>query len=240
MSQAFISGSFRSGAITFGSNQFGDLKAVAAAIALDPESLSPVVDEDPVSGNVREPLLKVIQFMRSLSFQRSSAVKFRHGLFEDMSFKIGQFVFDPPDQFSFFPSDYSPPGVFATVGLVSPESKLMSMSSVVGLVRIDFDSLPHFSQLLTHNLSTHSNQSNGLTSFVDYGLVRADGGFGPYFDKPPEAPGDYSTSLGQLTLPSLVNNITSLSLKIDEFSTMLTAGRLSAENKQVILVSVSK
>jgi hypothetical protein len=28
------------------------LKAVAAAIALDPESLSPVVDNDPTSGNM--------------------------------------------------------------------------------------------------------------------------------------------------------------------------------------------
>ncbi len=141
VSRAFISGSFSSGGITFGNNQLGDLKAVSAAIALDPESRSPVVDEDPVSGNVREPLLKVMQFMRSLSFQRSPTVKLRYGLFEDMSFKIGQFVFDPPDQFSFFPSDYSPPGVFAKVGLVSPESKLLSMSSVVGLVSKDFYSV---------------------------------------------------------------------------------------------------
>lgn len=83
-------------------------------------------------------------------------------------------------------------------------------------------------------------QSNGLTSFVDYGLVRADGGFAPYFDRPPSAPGDYSTSLGQLTLPHQINNITSLSDKIDELSTMMTAGRLSAENKQVIQVSLTK
>ncbi len=82
-------------------------------------------------------------------------------------------------------------------------------------------------------------QSNGLTSFVDYGLVLADGGFGPYFDKPPSAPGDYSTSLGHLTLPYQINNITSLSDKIDELSTMMTAGRLSAQNKQVIQVSLT-
>lgn len=86
----------------------------------------------------------------------------------------------------------------------------------------------------------HPNQSNGLTSFVDYGLVRADGGFGPYFDKPPSAPGDFSTGLGHLTLPTLINNMTSLSNKIDELSTMMTAGRLSAENKQVIQVSMKR
>ena len=52
VSQAFSSGSFSSGGITFGTNRYGDLKAVAAAIALDPESLSPVVDNDPTSGNM--------------------------------------------------------------------------------------------------------------------------------------------------------------------------------------------
>ena len=52
VSQAFIRGSFSSGGITFGDNKYGDLKAVAAAIALDHESLSPVVDDDPTSGNM--------------------------------------------------------------------------------------------------------------------------------------------------------------------------------------------
>ena len=136
VTQAFVSGSFTSGGITFGNQKYGNLKAVAAAITLDPESLSPVTDEDPISGNIREPLLKLVQFMRSLSFKRRPQVKFRHGLFEDMSFKMGQMVFDPPDQFSFFSTDYSPPGVFAEAEMVSPESELLSMSSVVGLVSI--------------------------------------------------------------------------------------------------------
>lgn len=93
-----------------------------------------MVDEDPISGNIREPLLKVMQILRSLSFQRRPNVKFRHGLLESMSYKIGQMVFDPPDQFSFFAKDYMPPGVFAETGIVSPEAELLSMSSVVGIV----------------------------------------------------------------------------------------------------------
>lgn len=134
VTHAFISGSFTSRGVSFGNFKYGNLKAVAAAITLDPESLSPVVDEDPASGNIREPLLKVIQFMRSLSFRRRPNIKFRHGLFDEMSYKIGQMVFDPPDQFSFFSCDYSPPGVFAETDMVSPQSELLSMSSVVGLV----------------------------------------------------------------------------------------------------------
>ena len=131
VSQAFIRGNFTSNGVTFGDHKYGNLKAVAAAIALDEEANIPVIDEDPISGNVREPLLKVISFMRSLSFQRRPNVKFRHGLFDEMTHKvsadlmryddasqvyltlkcnivlcvkIGQMVFDPPDQFSFFSS----------------------------------------------------------------------------------------------------------------------------------------
>ena len=82
----------------------------------------------------REPLLKVMQILRSLLFQRRPNIQFRHGLMERMSYKIGQYVFDPPDQFSFFSSTYAPPGVFAETGMVSPEAELLSMSSVVGIV----------------------------------------------------------------------------------------------------------
>ena len=76
---------------------------------------------------------------------------------------------------------------------------------------------------------------NGLISIVDFGLANVDDGFGPYIDKPPDI-GDYSTSVGVLTFPYQTNDTISASDKIDELSTMMTAGRLSAENKQVILV----
>ncbi|KAL7553976.1 hypothetical protein ACHAWF_017328 [Thalassiosira exigua] len=209
VSKAFSSGSFVSNGINFGSNKYGDLRAVAAAISLDPEMLSPVTDEDPVNGNIREPVLKVIQFMRSLGFERRSHIKFRHGLFFDMAHKIGQMVFYPPDQFSFFSHHYSPPGVFAQNELVSPESELVSMSSVVGL-------------------------HNGLFSFVNFGLNHVDGGFGPALFNIPVV-GDYTRSLGTITYPYQTNIIgNGLSDTIDELSTLMTSGRLSSENKQVL------
>lgn len=134
VARAFISGTYESGGVTFGDGKYGNMQSVAAAISLDPEAFPPVIDEDPISGNIREPLLKVIGVMRSLAFRRRPNVKFRHGLFEGMSYKIGQMVFDPPDQFSFFASDYSPPGAISEGGLVAPEAQLLSMSNVVGIV----------------------------------------------------------------------------------------------------------
>jgi hypothetical protein len=56
----------------------------------------------------------------------------------------------PSFQFSFFSSDYAPPGVFADADIVSPESQLLSMSSVVGI-------------------------TNGFFSLFNFGLNNADG-----------------------------------------------------------------
>jgi cullin-associated NEDD8-dissociated protein 1 len=89
---AFMRGTYSKGNSTFGDGRYGSLAAVSAAIALDPESLAPVLDEDPIHGNIREPLLKVIAVMRSLNFQRHPSVKLRHGLFHNMRYKIGQMV----------------------------------------------------------------------------------------------------------------------------------------------------
>ena len=80
---------------------------------------------------------------------------------------------------------------------------------------------------------------NGLFSFVNFGLAYADGGFGPQLGKLPPV-GDYSTSVGYLTFPFHTNDGIDVNSKIDELSTMLTAGRLSSENKQVLLVSLKQ
>jgi len=92
VAEAFMMGTYTKGGKTFGDGRYGSLAAVSAAIVLDPESVSPVLDEDPIQGNIREPLLKVISVMRSMDFQRRPSVKIRHGLLENMRSKIGQMV----------------------------------------------------------------------------------------------------------------------------------------------------
>ena len=54
---------------------YGNLAALAAAIILDPEAQNVVIDHDPISGNIREPLLKVIQALRSMTFTRRNEMK---------------------------------------------------------------------------------------------------------------------------------------------------------------------
>lgn len=114
-------------------------------------------------------------------------------------------VFQPPDQFSFFSSDYSPPGFFSDVDMVAPESELLSMNSVVGM-------------------------TNGFFSLMNFGLSNADGGFGPFISTQRDV-GDYSSSVGRLTYQPYGGEIEE---KIDDLDTILTGGRLSAGNKQVL------
>lgn len=51
---AFKNGSYSSGGVTFGSSKYGDLGAAAAAIVLDRESTSEILDADPTGGSLRE------------------------------------------------------------------------------------------------------------------------------------------------------------------------------------------
>ena len=57
----------------FGDRKYGNLQAMAAAILLDVESLSFVVDADPTSGSLVEPMLKLTRFLRAMKFQTNSA-----------------------------------------------------------------------------------------------------------------------------------------------------------------------
>jgi len=203
--KSYIGGFYTHRGTVFGDGRYGSLAATAAAITLDKESLAPVIDEDPVSGNVREPLLKVIHLMRSLRFERRPHIKLRYGLFDGLRSKIGQSPWEAPDQFSFFSGDYATPGLIASSELVSPESQLLSISNVIGL-------------------------TNGLFSLHSYGLAVADGGLGPFLTRLPSV-GDYSSSVGFLTYTT-VNDISD---KINDLYTLMTAGRLSDDNKQVLV-----
>ena len=65
MATAYKTGTFGQ----FGSGKYGDLGAMVAAILLDNESRSVVLDTDQTHGHLREPLVKVISAFRSMGLQ---------------------------------------------------------------------------------------------------------------------------------------------------------------------------
>ena len=77
------------------------MEAMIAAIVLDPESRSPVLDADPTNGSLVEPLLKLIRFMRAMEFQTNEDSGERIRL-KNLQGKIGQETHSMPNVFSFF------------------------------------------------------------------------------------------------------------------------------------------
>eukprot|EP00554_Chaetoceros_debilis_P007442 CAMPEP_0194077066 /NCGR_PEP_ID=MMETSP0149-20130528/3732_1 /TAXON_ID=122233 /ORGANISM="Chaetoceros debilis, Strain MM31A-1" /LENGTH=4275 /DNA_ID=CAMNT_0038757959 /DNA_START=113 /DNA_END=12940 /DNA_ORIENTATION=+ len=133
----------------FGSGSYGDMAAMFAAIYLDREPRSVVLDADPSSGTIREPLLKVVAVLRSMNFQTDYPVI----RLSQMKDTIGQMVHDFESVFSFFLPEFVPYGSVGDATLVSPEATLLDMPRVVGML-------------------------NGLTSLAKFGLSSCEGGFG--------------------------------------------------------------
>ena len=226
VARAFQSGHYQwhtegSSPVTFGDNKWGNLASTVAAIVLDPEATSAVLDFDPAYGSLKEPILKVIGFMRSMEYTRTIHDDNVDGMLHAMQSKIGQMAYESPDQFSFFYPFYSPGGQFAVSSLVIPEAQALSMSQTIGIL-------------------------NGLFSLVRTGLNPCEYGFGYYnrkkynnkfcraFDGQYLPTGDFTQSTGYLAYsPSSGNNVTSNEV-IEELSTLLTSGRLSTENKLII------
>jgi hypothetical protein len=192
--------------ISFGENKWGDLAATTAAILLDREARAVAVESDPLHGSIREPMNKVIAVMRAMGYTRAENSKLKYPILAfGLQEKIGQMPHEAPGVFSFFDQGYQPAGAFSQASLVSPESQVLSMITVAGM-------------------------SNGLSALIKNGMSRCDNGFGSWL------PIGYSCDypVGRLTyLPSVAAN--SAGKVIDELSLLLTSGRLSAENKAVIL-----
>lgn len=98
--------------IVFGSGTYGDLAATTAAVILDREVRSVILDADPSHGSLLEPLLRFIRLMKSLEFEPDDdrpTVDFTNNIYD----LIGQEQHNFPDVFSFFKPEYQPPGAFS-------------------------------------------------------------------------------------------------------------------------------
>ena len=203
VARAFRSGSYYSSDISYGKGQWGDLAATAAAILLDREATTAVLDADPLHGSLKAPFNKVIGLMRSMEYRRANYSRLRYPFFDfGTRRKIGQMPYEAPNVFSFFSPLYQPSGSFTEAGLLAPESQVLSMVTILGLM-------------------------NGLTVLVKDGMIPCHGGFG-------------SASLSQrcnypMGTLSFKPSSNVASKVIDELDLLLTSGRLSGENKRLIL-----
>ncbi len=153
VAEAFETGAYSSGDLTFGDGNYGNLESMLAAIILDREARSVTIDADPTTGSLREPLLKVISFMRAMEYTRSDNVTSL--MMQGLQDYIGQEIHATPTVFSFFLPDFGPPGKVVEASLTSPEAQVLDSPKIIGYL-------------------------NGLFSLVDIGMSNCYGGFSDY------------------------------------------------------------
>jgi len=132
------------------SGSYGDLGAALAAILLDREARSDVMQAEPGRGLLREPLLKVLSLMRAMEYKSESE---REVQLSRIIEKIGMAPYQSPTVFNFYLPEFVPAGPLTRAELVSPESQLLTAPLLQGLVL-------------------------GMHSLIDLGLMSCSYGFG--------------------------------------------------------------
>jgi uncharacterized protein (DUF1800 family) len=103
----------------------GDLGRTVKAILMDPEARDPAMSNDPTYGKLREPFLRAVNVARAFNAYSPDGWYYLDGFTIDH-------VEEPmksPSVFNFYLPSYSPPGLLAQAGLVSPELQIVNASS---------------------------------------------------------------------------------------------------------------
>lgn len=138
-----------------GTGTRGNLAAVATAILLDPEARSGAFLVDPSRGKLREPLIRFLQYCRSLKVTSSQNNKVLY--ITDLQDRLGQFPFRAPTVFNFYEPDFSPAGEIRDRGLTGPEFQILDDSTGIRTFEV-------MQRLVTKGLAhpfTTSNTSRG-------------------------------------------------------------------------------
>jgi cullin-associated NEDD8-dissociated protein 1 len=165
-------------------------------------------------GKIREPLLKVIHFMRSLEIVSQNSREIDLNRLHEF---FGQELFSSPTVFNFYRSKFQPNSAVKRSELYSPEAQLLT--------------LPRITSFL-----------NSMYSFIEYGLTDCFDGFGLKFrsytcDSLKTRSSTKELNSGYLTYSSsILDNLNPLET-VNYFSLLLTGGRLDQSQKNLLLDS---
>jgi uncharacterized protein (DUF1800 family) len=115
----------------------GDLTAVVRAILLDPEARR--AGDDPDSGKLREPYLRLVGLVRAFKGAPKDKM-FTVAYLDDL---LGQEPGSSPSVFNFYAPDYSPPGAINKAGMVGPEFEITNAVTSVSLPNFLRDCIYH-------------------------------------------------------------------------------------------------
>lgn len=115
-----------------GSGVRGDMKAVLSAVLLDPEART-VDAASPSFGKLREPVLRLANFLRAYKARSTSGRFLGIDNTDDPASRLGQTEMRSPSVFNFYRPGYAPPNTsIADAGMVAPELQLAHEVSVAG------------------------------------------------------------------------------------------------------------
>jgi uncharacterized protein (DUF1800 family) len=108
----------------------GDMKAVIKAVLLDSEART--IATGPSAGKLREPVLRLANFMRAFGAASQSG-RFLMGVTDDPANSLSQTPLRSPTVFNFWRPGYVPPSSnLAKAGLTAPEMQIVQEVSVRG------------------------------------------------------------------------------------------------------------
>jgi uncharacterized protein (DUF1800 family) len=110
----------------------GNMKAVLDGILLDYEARSTTFVPRPGYGKLREPIVRLGHLLRALHATPPADGKWRIWNLEDAGYGLDQNPLRAPTVFNFFEPTYVQPGAIAQAGLVAPEFKITTDTSVFG------------------------------------------------------------------------------------------------------------
>jgi cullin-associated NEDD8-dissociated protein 1 len=203
VSNAFMSGKYNG----IGSGKYGDMASTFAAVLLYRDSISSAVKSDKYHGLMREPLLKIVHFMRALELRSTLNLDMDLYYFNNL---IGQEAYFSPSVFNFYQSEFQPSGDIANSGLYAPEAQILNPPQTI-------------------------SYSNAMLNLVHMGLASCFETFGPslrsdstncyYFQNLyPSGVLKYEDFLGSLSSSALIARL----------NTLLTGGRLDIQRRDIM------
>lgn len=112
----------------------GDLKAVVNAILMDEEARSCEWLQHPNQGKLREPLIREVQFIRSLDKIPNELGHYTNSYINMRNIKQNPLA--SPTVFNFFLPDHQPVGALSEAGLTGPEFQIHDTHTSIGYINL--------------------------------------------------------------------------------------------------------
>jgi uncharacterized protein (DUF1800 family) len=142
----------------------GNLQAVLSAILLDYEARATTFLSQPGYGKLREPIVRLAQLLRVVNATPPADGKWRIWDTEDAGYGLDENPLRAATVFNFFEPTYVQPGAIARAGLVAPEFKITTDTTVFGAADFLHDVIYYGAAFDPYTIVPNYSQLVGLSN----------------------------------------------------------------------------